>query len=329
MKPSQVLIALQHLIAVGRPAFLWGPPGVGKSDVVAALAKKLKLELRDVRLSLCDPTDLKGFPMPNKTGTQMTWLPPDFLPTKGKGILFLDELLLAPAAVRAAAFQLILTGRLSDYKLPPGWSIIAASNRVTDRSGAQTMEAALANRFVHIDFEVDNDDWNTWAMANGISDMTRGYMRWRPKNLVTEKLESGMRGFPTPRSWVFVDQIVGSGLEPSIELDLIKGTVGDGVGLEFAGYIREHKNLPKPERILMDPEGTPVPEKPSTCYALCAVLEGMVDDTNFGRLLKYVNRMDKEFEVVFVTSAVKKMDSISETKEFTKWIETNRDVLTA
>lgn len=327
MKPSEITLALRHLITVKRPSFLWGPPGVGKSDLVAALAKDMKIELRDVRLSLCDPTDLKGFPVPDKTGKQMSWLPPDFLPTKGKGILFLDELVQAPLAVQAAAFQLILNRKVGDYELPDGWTIVAAGNRTTDRSGAHAMPAALANRFVHIDYEVDVDDWHKWALANGVSDITRGYLRWRPANLVTNKLETGMRGFPTPRSWCFADQIISQKLSAHIQHQLLIGTIGEGVATEFAGYVQEESSLPKIDRILVDPEGTPVPVKPSTKYAICAVMESYVTEDNFGRLMKYAKRLEKEFETVFVTSAVKKDDKISETKDFNLWIEANRDVL--
>ena len=60
MKPSSVAQSLTHLIAIKRPAFIWGPPGAGKSDVVAQVASSMKLELRDTRLSLLDPTDLNA-----------------------------------------------------------------------------------------------------------------------------------------------------------------------------------------------------------------------------------------------------------------------------
>lgn len=329
MKPSQILPALKHLVAIKRPVFLWGPPGIYKSDVVAQLAASLKFELKDVRLSLLDPVDLKGFPTPGKVGTKnvMSWLPPDFLPTKGKGILFLDEMNSAAAAVQAAAYQLILNRKIGDYELPEGWAIVCAGNRAGDRSVVHAMPAALANRFVHIDCDVDVDDWIDWAIKNGISDATRGYIRYRPGNLCVSKIEPGMRAFPTPRTWAFADQIIGSKLTPDVELELLKGTVGEGVAAEYMGFLREAANLPDIDRIMIDPDGVKVPDSPSTCHALISALEARVNNKNVDRFLKYVKRMSKEFEVVFMTAAIRHDDDITSTKCFIDWSRENRSIL--
>jgi hypothetical protein len=329
MKPSQVLAALKHLIKVQRPVFLWGPPGIYKSDVVAQLAKGEKLELKDVRLSLLDPVDLKGFPTPGKVGAKavMTWLPPDFLPTKGKGILFLDEMNSAAAAVQAAAYQLILNRKIGDYELPEGWSIVCAGNRAGDRSVVHAMPAALANRFIHIDCEVDPDEWIDWAIKNGVSDATRGYIRYRPGNLCVNKIEPGMRAFPTPRTWAFADQIIGSKLSSDVELELLKGTVGEGVAVEYMGFLRSAKDLPDIDQIMIDPDGVRVPDSPATCHALISVLESRVNPNNVDRFLKFVKRMSKEFEVVFMTASIRHDDNITSTKCFIDWSRENRSIL--
>lgn len=329
MKPSQVSSALQLLIERQRPCFIWGAPGVGKSDTVRQLATKMKLELRDVRLSLMDPVDLKGFPTPAKAGTKnvMSWLPPDFLPIKGKGVLFLDEMNSAPLSVQAAAYQLVLDRRIGNYELPPGWSVVAAGNRTTDRSVVHTMPAALANRFVHLDYDVDTDDWLDWATAHGVSFGTRGYIRYRPQNLVTNKIDAGMRAFPTPRSWYFADQVINSSVSSEVQLELLKGTIGEGAAVEYLGYMRESTKLPPIEKILMDPDNVEVPDSPSTKYAQIAALESSVTSTNFERMLRYVERMDKEFEVVFVTSSSRRDKKLTETKAFNKWLTANRSIL--
>ena len=329
MKPSNLLPALKLLVERSRPVMLWGSPGVGKSDLVAQLAKSLKRELKDVRLARMDPTDLKGFPKISKIGTReiMSWVPPGFLPTKGKGILFFDEINLAPPAVQAAAYQLVLDRRIDEYELPDGWDIIAAGNRTTDRSGVHTMSAALANRFVHLDYTVDIDDWVTWAMHNDVSDLTRGYIRYRPSCLTTDKLEAGVRAFASPRAWAFADQIVNSKLEPHVELEMLAGTVGEGVATEFMGYIRENSKLPSIDAILLNPEKMEVPTSPSTCHALISSLEKHTTAGNFTRLMKYISRMSKEFEVVFVTSVVKYNQDICNSKAFIDWSRENRSVL--
>jgi len=329
MKPSKLISALNLLVENHRPCMLWGPPGVGKSDLVAQLAKHLKRELKDVRLARMDPTDIKGFPRVSKVGTRevMGWVPPSFLPTKGKGILFFDEINLAPPAVQAAAYQLVLDRRIDEYVLPDGWDIIAAGNRTTDRSGVHTMSAALANRFVHLDYTTDLDDWITWAIKNGVSDITRGYLRYRPGNLVTEKIDPGMRAFASPRAWAFADQIINSELDPHSELEMISGTIGEGIATEFIGFIRENSKLPSLDAILLTPDKIEVPKSPSTCHALISSLEAHTTPGNFGRLMKFIKRMSKEFEVVFVTSVVKQNADICATKDFIDWSRENRSVL--
>ena len=331
MKPSNLSKALKHLVAIKRPCFIWGPPGVGKSDIVGQVAKDMKLELKDVRLSLMDPTDLKGFPAPGKIGTKavMSWLQPDFLPTKGKGILFLDELNAAPQAVQAAAYQLILNRKIGDYTLPEGWSIIAAGNRTTDRSVVHAQPAALANRFIHIDAEVDVEDWYDYACTIGVSDETRAYIRYRPKNLCVDKIDPGMRAFPTPRSWVFADQIMSDKNMPfEIQIDLLRGTIGNGVAEEYIGFLHDIKSLPNIDKILIAPDNVNVPTSPSVIYALISALETRTSATNFATVMRYVKRLSKEFEIVYVSSVVKSNDAITETKAFIEWARENRSVLT-
>lgn len=329
MKPSNLLPAVTFLVERQRPAFIWGAPGVGKSDLVAQVAKNMKRELKDVRLSLMDPTDLKGMPYTKTIGSKsfLGWLPPDFLPTKGKGILFLDEMNAAPPSVQATAYQLILNRCIGEYALPPGWDVIAAGNRTSDRSVVHTMPAALANRFVHLEFSVDTDDWITWAMNNGISDLTRGYVRYRPSCLTTDKLDTGVKAFASPRSWMFADQIINSKMDPHVELEMLAGTIGEGVATEFMGYIRENSKLPSLDAILLNPEKMEVPKSPSTCHALISSLERHTTPGNFERLMKYIGRMSKEFEVVFVTSVVKCNDDITASKAFINWSRENRSVL--
>ena len=71
-----------------QPVMLWGPPGIGKSDIVKAVAQELGIDLRDIRLSQLDPVDLRGVPAVEDGQTK--WATPSFFPTDpesaGKGI---------------------------------------------------------------------------------------------------------------------------------------------------------------------------------------------------------------------------------------------------
>ena len=165
MKPSEIAYSLQLLTLIQKPAFLWGAPGVGKSQVVAQVAAALGLRLIDIRAVLLDPVDLRG--LPTVEDGKAAWAIPAFLPENGAGILFLDELNAAPPLVQAACYQLVLDRALGEYHLPEGWSVFAAGNREGDRAVTSRMSSALANRFVHLSFEPDLDDWSRWAMGPG------------------------------------------------------------------------------------------------------------------------------------------------------------------
>lgn len=329
MKPSAVKQSLKHLVTRKRPVFIWGPVGAGKSDVVAGVAKELGLELRDVRLNLVDPVDLKGFPVVRGTGKSQTmaFVPPDFLPTKGKGILFLDEMNSAPQSVQAAAYQLILNRKLGDYEMPDGWAVVAAGNRASDRSVVNAQPAALANRFVHIDFEVDVDDWYTWATQNGVSDITRAFIKFRSNLLHSFDPAANPRAFPTPRSWVFVDDVLQSGLATDTEYELIKGTVGEGAAAEYIAFAKMARDLPTAEEILANPTKAPVPTAPTTMYAISTMLDKKATSATLATLLTYMSRLPVEFQVLFMRSAGMANRDLLRTKEFVTWMTANQDVV--
>lgn len=329
MKPSELAQVIEHhVIPTQQPVFIWGAPGIGKSDIVAQVAKKTKHQLIDKRLAQSDPTELKGFPMPDSAKKTMIFFRDDELPKSGKGILFLDEMNHAPQATQNAAFQLILNRGIGDYKLPPGWVVMAAGNRASDRSGVHAMSLPLANRFQHIDLEPDVTEWLDWALANNIDDSIRGYIRYRPNNLTTEKLEAGMRAFPSCRSWAKVDTIVkNKKLSQTTQMQLINGTVGEGVSTEFFGFMQEQKNLPSISQILLTPDKVAVPEKPSTCYAIVTALESHTSPNNIEAVMRYVSRLDKEFEVVYMQALARRGDDYCETQTMTTWLRDNRHVL--
>lgn len=327
MKPSQTRAALELLVDQRRPVFLWGAPGIGKSDIVYQLAHDRRIGFIDKRLSQSDPTELKGLPWPDAERGVMRFLRDDELPVDGEGILFLDEMNNAPASVQAPAYQLILNRRLGKYVLPDGWAVVAAGNRSSDRSVVHKMAAALANRFVHIDMQPDTEDWIAWALNHGgISPGTIGYIRYRPANLYTEVVPVDARAFPSPRSWMFADKIANdTRIEPAVQHELIAGTVGEGCAVEYLGFIREAANLPNIEAILLAPEKVKVPSEPSTLYAVIGKLEHNVTPGNFETLLRYAKRMPKEYEVVFAMSCARNRKDIIETAAMTQYIVDNRD----
>ena len=164
------------------PVMLWGPPGVGISDIVGQIAERHNVPVLDIRLSQMEPSDLRGIPF--RSGELVEWAIPAMLPDAKRhgtsGVLFLDEITSAPPSVSAAAYQLILDRRLGQYQVPDGWAIFAAGNRQGDRGVTYTMPAPLANRFSHFEVDINLDDWVAWAYANNIDERVIGFYVFAP-----------------------------------------------------------------------------------------------------------------------------------------------------
>jgi hypothetical protein len=251
--PKSAKKAIRKAIKVRRPVFLWGPPGIGKSDIVKQIGEDAGREVIDVRLALWEPTDIKGIPYYNSDQGKMVWAPPAELPTdpESTALIFLDELNSAPPAVQAAAYQLILNRRVGTYQLPKGVDIVAAGNREGDRGVTYRMPAPLANRFVHLEMKVDFDDFQDWATLNKVHPDVVGYVGFAKQDLYDFDPKSPSKSFATPRSWVFVSDLLNDDdVDNDTLATLIAGAVGDGLSNKFMAHRKIAGKLPKAEDIL-------------------------------------------------------------------------------
>jgi len=251
--PNEAKRALRKCIKIQRPVFMWGPPGIGKSDIVKQIGDEQEREVIDIRLSLWEPTDIKGIPYYNSQLNTMSWAPPAELPTDpdSTAILFLDELNSAAPATQAAAYQLVLNRRVGTYVLPKGVSIVAAGNRETDKGVTYRMPAPLANRFLHLELRTDYEDWLTWATNNRVHEQVVGYIGFAKQDLYDFDPKSSSRSFATPRSWNFVsDLLVDNDLDENTLTDLVAGAIGEGLAVKFMAHRKVSKQMPKPEAIL-------------------------------------------------------------------------------
>ena len=251
--PNEAKTAIRKCLRVKRPVFVWGAPGIGKSDLVKQIAVEQNREVVDVRLSLWEPTDIKGIPFFDPEAHTMRWAAPSELPSdpNSTAILFLDELNSAAPATQAAAYQLILNRRVGTYILPEGVSIVAAGNRESDKGVTYRMPAPLANRFLHLELKSNFEDWQEWAVKNKIHEQVIGYVGFAKQDLYDFDPKSSSRAFATPRSWSFVSELLDDDeLLDSTLTDLVAGAIGDGLAVKFMAHRKIAKQLPKPELIL-------------------------------------------------------------------------------
>ncbi len=329
MNPLQVISSLHALIQIQQPVFLWGAPGIGKSQIVAQVAKEKKFKLIDIRAVLLDPVDLRGLPRVTNDG-QAVWCPPAFLPKQGSedsGIVFLDELNAAPPLVQAACYQLVLDRRIGEYELPKGWSIVAAGNGERDRSVTHRMPTALANRMVHIDMQTSADDWLVWASKSHIRAEILAFLRFRPKLIHDFDPQHSGKAFASPRSWEFLSRILDVSVEPAVEYELFQGTIGMSAATEFMGFLQIWRDLPTIESILADPENIAIPTEPATLYAVCEALGAKITAQNIDEAIKFALRLPAEFSVLLLRTAVCKDESLVHTDAFTQWARQYSHVL--
>jgi hypothetical protein len=254
--PKAAKRAIQRAFKSKRPIFLWGPPGIGKSDVVKQIGESLDAPVIDVRLSLWEPTDIKGIPYFDSVTGTMKWAPPIELPSEEYArnhehiILFMDEMNSAAPAVQAAAYQLVLNRRVGTYKLPDNVLIVAAGNREADKGVTYRMPAPLANRFTHLEMAVDWDDWFSWAADNRIHKDVVGFLTFSKKDLYDFDPKSGSKAFATPRSWSFVSELLDDDEDEGVLADLTAGSIGEGLAIKFMAHRKVASKLPNPTDIL-------------------------------------------------------------------------------
>ena len=304
--------AITKCFNVKRPIFLWGPPGIGKSDVVAEIARDMGALLIDLRLGQMDPTDIRGIPFFNKELGKMDWAPPIDLPDEETAsqypyvVLFMDEMNSAPPAVQSAAYQLVLNRRVGKYRLPDNVVMVAAGNRESDKGVTYRMPTPLSNRFVHSEMKVDFPSWQEWAIKNQIHKDVVGFLTFAKQDLYDFDAKSSSRAFATPRSWTFVSELLADeDLDVSTTTDLIAGTVGEGLAVKFMAHRKISSKLPKPEDILSG-KATELETKEvsamyslviSLCYELKGAIERKVSDKDFHAMADhFFAYMMKNFE---------------------------------
>ena len=283
VSPSQAFDLLVQCMLVKKPAMLWGPPGIGKSDLIQQIGNASNRPVIDLRLILMDPTDIKGIPYYNPETKQVRWQVSSELPREGtsmeNAILFLDEINSAPQSVQGAAYQLILNRKIGEYQLPAGVDIVAAGNRETDRGVVYKMPSALANRFVHFELAHSVEDWKKWAIGAQINPLIVGFIAAHPQFLFEFDPKRNERVFATPRMWHYLSTLM-QGVDPLSEkfFFLANGTVGRGKATEFQAHVKLYDVLPNPQDILSGKTKRVKDMEPSVAYSLVLSLANMIAD---------------------------------------------------
>ena len=325
---------------------LWGPPGVGKSQAVRQIAQNIesdtgkKTVITDVRLLLFNPIDLRGIPTANADKTLAVWLKPQIFQMDESddviNVLFLDEISAAPQSVQAAAYQITLDRVVGEHKLPENCIVIAAGNRVTDKSVAFKMPKALANRLLHIEVESNFSSWKNWAIAKGVNEKVIGFLTFRQDYLMKFNSSGEDLAFATPRTWEMVSNILNFAADDVDKMySLIAGLVGTGVAVEFRTWCKVYANLPEIEDIF-DGKMPFMPQSTDELYALCSSMTAYArshkdDRRKITNSIVYAQKMPPDFSAVLMKDYMCLEEGYKEKlmkiPEFTKWLQSKGRLL--
>lgn len=339
--------AYAKLIESGLPVatmpsvMLWGAPGVGKSQAVRQIAKRIgeetgkRVNVTDVRLLLFNPIDLRGIPTANADKTLAVWLKPKIFQMDEDeeviNILFLDEISAAPPSVQAAAYQITLDRVVGEHKLPDNCIVIAAGNRVTDKSVAYKMPKALANRLLHLEIEPQFEAWREWAILAGIDERIVGFLSFRQNYLSVFDAGNDDLAYPTPRTWEMVSNVlrfIVSDVEDAYPL--IAGLVGGGAAVEFRTWCKVYTTLPSIEDIF-DGKAVSVPKNTDALYALVASMTAYAREHQdelwkIANSIRYANRMPADYSAVLMKNYLfldgKKNMKLMNIPEFAEYLRT-------
>ena len=294
---------------------LWGPPGVGKSQAVRQIAKNIEadsgkhVEVTDVRLLLFNPIDLRGIPVASEDRTLAVWLKPKIFQMDDSdsvvNILFLDEISAAPQSVQAAAYQITLDRVVGEHKLPDNCIVIAAGNRVTDKSVSFKMPKALANRLLHIEIEGSFESWRKWAVRSGINSKVLGYLSFRNDRLFGFDATNDDLAFPTPRSWEMVSSLLNNVMDDVVKIyPMIAGLIGSGPAIEFRTWCGVYHDLPTMDDVFSG-KTIDVPKGTDAMYALVSSMtayasEHRNDIVAIGNSLSYAKRLPADFAELLI-----------------------------
>lgn len=281
---ARVLKSAWEAQAAGRLTASWmlhGRPGVGKTEIVTALADEIGARLFDLRLTTIEPQDLRGLPYYDHERGRTVWYRPEDLPEDPAtpSILFLDELTAAAPHLQPTVYGLLQERRVGRHRLPGSVLIVTAGNSVEDGAVAYEMGTALSDRLIHLHVAADARDWiENYAIPRGLDPAVIAFLRARPDLLETteESLRRGETIACTPRAWTRVSEIRAAVADRTLCRTMVAGTVGLAAAAEFQVVADDVAASVRVDEMLAASERARWAQYPATTHGLTALISALV-----------------------------------------------------
>lgn len=329
LPPSEIKKKVIRCLGAGIVPLVRSSPGLGKSSIFQQIAKDFNLEYIDIRLSQAVPEDLMGLPMKDLERKVAEFIPFDMFPIattplppdKNGWLLALDEFNSGTKSIQAAAYKLVLDRYAGMHKLNENVFVVAAGNLETDRAIVNPIGTAMKSRMAHYFMKPNLREWMDYAIKAEFDHRVLGFLEMMGESKLHHfNPDADDHTFPCPRTWEFVSKLIKD--QPTEECDtpLIAGVIGDGTAVEFVTYIEEYDKLPSYTKLLTNGDTTPVPDNPSTRYALTTMMLDRFKPDDLDDLVTYINRIPQEFQVIFYRGVMTRFPDIRRQKNFSKYI---------
>ena len=287
--------------------YLVGAAGLGKTAMIKDVAKKIgadrdvECHVQELRLTERSPEEIAGWLIPNDDKSRMVHVAPDWMrkmTPNSYGILFLDELPQAVTMCQNVSAQICNERAVGSWKIPDGWAIIAAGNRMSDRAGTNNMPSHLKDRLMFLPVEADLEDTMAYANLVGWSEQIKAFLRFRPSRLHEFKVDQD--SCPSPRTWGKVNSVLKWGLDPVEQIDAIAGNIGQAATAEFVGFLKVYDVIPDIDELIANPSSAVISDAPDVQYAVCAALSSKLTGKNAKNIVTYLKRLPEQELAAFV-----------------------------
>lgn len=339
MIASQLIPILEYTYHHSLGSWIWGIPGIGKTQIVIELCERLGIDLCLLPPAVAmEPVDMRGLPFLVEDGPHKItdWAVAKMLPRdpKFRGIIFADELAQCERAMQSCFTQLFAPPfRLGDYQLPVGAVPVVCSNRKQDRAGVQHVLSQLNNRFLHLDLEPEAEDWAKWMLANERpgAPILAPFVRYRPALISTFDPSQSQRAYSSPRSLEKAGKVLADPPPDDMLFPILSGIVGEGPAAEIVSFKEIHDSLQSVESIVKNPDKAPVPKETSVLYALSGALvehaRQQKNDKTTTAVITYAGRMPAEFGILTVKDAWKLIPNATKHPAIVEFARSHSDVL--
>jgi hypothetical protein len=321
----EIMEALAIAHKAKRTIHLQGAPGVGKSAAPCEYGILSGMPLVDIRPARMNPVDFTGLPYIVHDLNLSKWTKPEII-LDVPAIYVVEEIATAAELMQVSLYELTGDRRIGKYAVHPDSLIVTTGNRPEDAAFVKKMSSALRGRFCAVTMRADHEAFAKFAAKKGLHPMVSGFVEYRNELLskFDGKKWDGTSGYPSPRTWHIVSDLMWGGLADSpLLLNMVAGIVGYPAAVEFSGYVAVHHRIITPEMIVLDPHTCKVPDDGVEQWATASAIALAINPTNAAALTTYLQRMPAEFMAFALKSAVGRNNGLMKVDEVKRWFLKN------